>query len=465
MTTNNSLREGTILNSGDTQYKIIRTLGQGGFGITYLVMGELKVGNVTTEAKFAIKEHFPSTFCTRGYENVTPKPDKQQEYDRSKSDFVAEAKKLHSLGTQNNNIVKVNEVFETNGTAYYVMQYINGESLSSYVKSKGKLSYQETLTLLTPIFDAVDFLHKSRINHLDIKPDNIMLHDGITGIVPVLIDFGLSVHFRKNGDKTSPKGVQGVSDGYSPLEQYAGIKDFIPATDIYALMATLLFCLTGEKPKSAAELKLSEIRFSLAKIVPYDSIDGICKALNKSYEDRTSSISLLKADLGLSSSSGTITNVLDHDKEKNKRNRLFAFSIASILVVILLYIFCFTPAHTDNPSEQDSINVTSIVTPEPNLMPSPVQASTPQPVKPEPIEPAISSGTLSLGYGTWIGGIKNGKPDGKGKVVFNSTHIVDRSTSYKANPGDYFIATYESGHLISGKLYDGSGNLLKTIIP
>ncbi len=479
----NHLQEGAILNSGTVKYKIIGVLGQGGFGITYLVMGELKVDNVTTEAKFAIKEHFPSAFCTRENGHVTPKPDKQQEYKHSKLDFVAEAKKLHSLGAQNSNIVKVNEVFETNGTAYYVMQYINGESLSSYVKSKGKLNYQETLTLLTPIFDAVDFLHKSRINHLDIKPDNIMLHDGINGIVPVLIDFGLSVHFKKNGDKTSPKGVQGVSEGYSPLEQYAGIKEFIPATDIYALMATLLYCLTGDKPKSAAELKLPEIRFSIAKIVPQDSIDGICKALNKSYENRTSSISLLKTDLGLSSSSGTITDVLDPNKGRNKRIRLFVFLIAAVLVVILLCISWFKRplVHPDNPSVSDSISDTTIdetidsavvdPVPDPNSRINsettvpPEPSPTPQPVKLEPVRPVVSSGTLSLGYGTWTGGIKNGKPDGNGKIVFNSTHKVDRSTSYKANPGDYFIATYESGHLISGRLYDSSGKLLKTIIP
>ena len=76
-----------------------------------------------------------------------------------------------------------------------------------------------------------------------------------------------------------------------------------------------------------------------------------------------------------------------------------------------------------------------------------------------------TNGTLSLGYGTWTGEIKNGKPNGRGKIVFTSSHRIDRSTREIANPGDYFIANYDNGHLINGKLYDSTGNLLKTIIP
>lgn len=91
---------------------------------------------------------------------------------------------------------------------------------------------------------------------------------------------------------------------------------------------------------------------------------------------------------------------------------------------------------------------------------------TPVPSKPktEKVQ-AQTSGTLSLGYGTWSGGISGGKPDGHGRLTFNSSHKVDRSSSVVANPGDYFIATYDRGSLISGKLYDSGGNLLKTIIP
>lgn len=82
-----------------------------------------------------------------------------------------------------------------------------------------------------------------------------------------------------------------------------------------------------------------------------------------------------------------------------------------------------------------------------------------------PTQPIATSGTLSLGYGTWKGGIMNGKPHGKGKITFTATHAVDRSSTLQANPGDYFEANYDRGSLISGKLYDSAGSLLKTIIP
>lgn len=485
------LAPGTILDSGETRYRVVNVLGQGGFGITYLVMGEVKVGNVTTEAKFAIKEHFPTAFCKRSGNEVVPDADKQAEFEHSKNDFISEAKKLYALGSQNENIVKVNEIFATNGTAYYVMQYINGVSLTKYVESKGKLTYTEAVKLLSPIIDAVGFLHKSRINHLDIKPDNIMLHDGVDGVTPILIDFGLSVHFKKNGDKTSPKGVQGVSEGYSPLEQYAGIKEFIPATDIYALMATLLFTLTGTRPRPASELKTSEVREALKRIVPQQALDGICKALNKSYEDRTPSIGALKADMGLSTG-GSSTVVIDvNDKDDARKRKMLYIGIAAALAVIVLIIALWPKSgageKASEPVVADSViaDTTAVATdtvvpvpqqtvPETQLAPQPQQqqpaqqspAVQQQATQPQPAPaPQPTSGTLSLGYGSWRGGIYGGKPDGKGTLTFTSTHQVDRSVSVMANPGDYFVATYERGALISGKLYDADGNLIKTIIP
>ena len=498
-----SLKIGTILNNGEWRYRIVDVLGQGGFGITYLAIGEVKVGNVTTDAKFAIKEHFPNTFCNRQGQSVVAKEDKVSDYARSISDFISEAKKIHALGTKNENIVKVNEVFEENQTAYYVMQYINGVSLTDYVKSKKKLSYNEALTLLLPIINAVDYLHKSRINHLDIKPDNIMLHDSIDGKVPVLIDFGLSVHFKKNGDKTSPKGVMGVSEGYSPLEQYAGIKEFNPATDIYSLAATMLYALTAVTPKGASDLKLSEVRTNLAKLAPQQAIDALCKALNKSYEDRTSSVNAFKADLGVVGTGGPDTDPINPDDDKRKKYLIIGLSIIAIIAVLVCCVLLNThkkePQPTPIPIEvNDSISPdepTAVVSPakeekqEESEREQPaqnnqnqqsgnnnqIQHSTssqtqhqtiyqPQ-AQEEPLKPVATTGTLSLGYATWKGGIKNGKPDGKGRMTFTSTHTVDRRSSVEANSGDYFEATYENGSLISGKLYDSNGNLLKTIIP
>lgn len=487
------LEIGTVLNNGEYKYRIEDVLGDGGFGITYLAIGEVKVGNVTTEAKFAIKEHFPNSFCTRQGQTVIPKDDKSSDYEKSKTDFISEAKKLHALGTQNENIVKVNEVFEENQTAYYVMQYIKGVSLAGYVKSKKKLTYEETLSLVQPIMDAVAFLHKSRINHLDIKPDNIMLDGGNKGKEPVLIDFGLSVHFKKNGDKTSPKGFIGVSEGYSPLEQYAGINEFNPATDIYAIAATMVYALTGTAPKKASELKLSDVRNQLTKYnVPQQAIDALCKALNKSDEDRTASVSAFKADLGIVESGGNDTVPISIDDEKWKR--ILRIVITAIVTIAIIVLLVWRPIQElvnkpDDPVDSDTIVHTDTIHAQPDapvvIPPKPdstiiVQTDTqtsnqqgdlvvappkPTPTVITPSQPVTTTGTLSLGYATWRGGIKNGKPDGKGRMSFTTTHVVDRRSPVKAHSGYYFDATYENGILISGKLYDSDGNLIDTIIP
>ena len=77
----------------------------------------------------------------------------------------------------------------------------------------------------------------------------------------------------------------------------------------------------------------------------------------------------------------------------------------------------------------------------------------------------VIEGTLQFYFGTWIGGIKNGKPDGRGRMTYTATHTIDKYSSSVANPDDYLVGTYDNGQLISGKLYDKNGNLLKTIIP
>lgn len=499
------LRRDVVLDAGDVKYRVVDVLGQGGFGITYLVMGEIRKGNITTEGRFAIKELFPDQFCSRVGQTVVPHPDNEEEFHRSKADFIAEARKLHALGTQNDNIVRVNEVFEANGTAYYVMQFINGQSLAEYVKSRGKLGYREAVTLLEPIIDAVGYLHKSRINHLDIKPANIMLHEGAEGLMPVLIDFGLSMHFKKNGDRTTTKGVHGVSEGYSPLEQYAGIREFMPSADIYSLMATLLYCLTGERPESAATLRIADVRKVLEKSVPPEALDGICKALNKSYEARTQSVALLKSELGVNTPcQGNDTVVINVEGIRRKRRRIFVASVVGIAAVCLaagiwlgMHASSFGDASTDNKADtatvtppplpilKDSITSEDVAKPEEEQTtpsttkeePQKQESTKPEPKKqeqkisdsqpsaPKPTASKATTGTLSLGYGIWSGGIRDGKPDGKGKLTFTAVHRVDRSTDYEGRPGDYFIATYTDGRLDYGKLYDSEGNLLKTIIP
>lgn len=499
---------GAILHNGNLKYRIAKVLGSGGFGITYLATAEVKVGNVFTEASFAIKEHFPESICHRTGDRVEANQDKAADFAKSKGDFMAEARKLHALGASNNNIIKVNEAFEENGTAYYVMQYLKGQPLSDYVLSNGKLAYTQAAKLLAPIFRAVDFLHRSRINHLDIKPENIMLRQDMDGLTPVLIDFGLSVHFDNRGNRTTPLSVIGISEGYSPIEQYAGITEFSPQADVYSLAATLLFALTGQTPPKASAIKASDISSSLAGMIPKHAENAICKAMAKSADSRTSSVAAFMSGLGMTMP-GMTSEASVHSyppscatrpytgrtkplsaKSSHRGALLICLGIAAALAVAAALYIKLSPKSESARATGNAADSTEIVqhttiqtadtantTPSAGEIANNIQqaqatigiAAAPEP-SPSPASPAAStnssySGTLSFGYATWEGAAVNGKPDGKGKLTFQTKHRVVNSRPDEANPGDYFIGTYDAGSLISGKLYDKDGNVITTIIP
>ena len=197
---------GAKLQSPKRVYTIERVLGQGGFGITYKVSAKIKVENVTVRTYFAIKEFFMSDSCERDNNNSicysSPVKDKVEE---GKADFYAEAQRLNRISLSHPNLIHVNEVFKANNTVYYVMEYLDGGSLRSYVHKHRPLSEEKALEFMLPIMKAVDVLHQNRMTHLDIKPDNIMLkHEEETGnMIPVLIDFGLAKHYDEQGRPTS----------------------------------------------------------------------------------------------------------------------------------------------------------------------------------------------------------------------------------------------------------------------
>lgn len=254
----NFLAPDSILRSPNHTYNIRSVLGSGGFGITYRATMQITSGTgMPVMAVVAIKEHFLSNDCERDSttQSVSYSQPARDRVERSRRDFAGEAKRLQTIASGHANIVQVSEVFDANNTSYYVMEYLEGESLADYVKRHGPLSEQETVGIMHPIIDAVSFLHRNRITHLDIKPANIMLSKDAEGKArPVLIDFGLSKHYNADGSATSTINLQGYSDGYAPVEQYVGISTFSPASDVYSLAATILFCLTGKTPPKSIEL-------------------------------------------------------------------------------------------------------------------------------------------------------------------------------------------------------------------
>lgn len=239
----------------------------------------------------AIKEHFIKADCMRDADTmkVTYSLPAKNRVELSRKDFISEVRRLGSI--DHPNVVKVNEVFEANNTAYYVMELLEGQSLKDYVTQRGCLTVDETMSILRPVIDAVGFLHTNHITHLDIKPVNIMLttddHDHPR---PVLIDFGLSKHFDEDGCATSTINIQGYSEGYAPIEQYTGFSYFNPPADVYALAATILFSLTGQQPPQAVELP-NRLDTILATFnAPRHLKDALKNALGFSRDNRTPDI-------------------------------------------------------------------------------------------------------------------------------------------------------------------------------
>ena len=240
------MRPGAILNE---RYVIGRALGHGGFSVTYLAWDALLLHKV------AIKEYLPSEYATRrpGESRLTIFSGKEGEYFQfGKEKFLDEAKRLSAFQNEDG-IVHVYDCFSANETAYLVMEYLDGITLSEYLKKEaavspqGRIAPEEAISMLTPVMLSLQRVHDSGMIHRDIAPDNIMLlKDG--GVR--LIDFGAARHAVHDCGKSMTVIIK---DGYSPEEQYNSHGVQGPAADVYALSATLYQMITGITPPGAIE--------------------------------------------------------------------------------------------------------------------------------------------------------------------------------------------------------------------
>lgn len=238
---------GTTLQMG--KYRIVRFIASGGFGNTYEVL------NVEFEERMAMKEFFMRGVNEREDDSVSvsvSNADNKKQFEAQKTKLKKEARRLRKL--HNENIVKVHDLFEENGTVYYVMDYIDGESLSKRIKrTDTSLSEDEVSGILPQLLNALDEVHRNGIWHLDIKPANIMVDSHGKAL---LIDFGASKQLRSSeGYSVSTSTAMCYTPGYAPMEQIEQDFDkFGPWTDFYALGATLYCLLTTNKPPSTSEI-------------------------------------------------------------------------------------------------------------------------------------------------------------------------------------------------------------------
>jgi non-specific serine/threonine protein kinase len=238
---NKALPPGTVLR----EWRLEDVLGVGGFGIVYRGRG------IYFDELVAIKEYFPSSISERDEEDtVVPiDSDAEEVHALGLKKFVEEAKLLWNLSTptRHPNIVNVRSLFEVHGTAYMVMDFEDGNSLSRLLKQGQRLNERRLLNIIKPVAEGLDRAHRVGVLHRDIKPPNILINpDGR----PVLIDFGSA---RFEAAEATSTSVTFHTPPYAAIEQYVKTYPQGPWTDIYALGVVLYECVAGEKPPEVLE--------------------------------------------------------------------------------------------------------------------------------------------------------------------------------------------------------------------
>jgi serine/threonine protein kinase len=361
----NSLAKETTLQGG--KYQIERTLGQGGFGITYLAV------QTVLNRKVAIKEFFMKDFCFRDSSSHTVllfSGGNENQVVLYKKKFIKEARNLARL--HHPHIINVMDVFEENDTVYYVMPNISGGSLQDIVKSKCKLSEDKAMRYIQQIALALKYMHEEmHICHYDVKPANILVDDKNNAI---LIDFGISKNYDVQGHETTTTPI-GMSDGYSPIEQYQqNMEEFSPSSDVYSLGATLYFLLHGKKPISAVLRAEQEALFIDEKISP--NVKQIIKSsMMISRRNRPRSMELFFGNNGqhganTSLGDGENTVVISSVKvnpdthqanassysNHNKANNLWLFLVIGIIAVAVAIVFYVQNQESKEPERVEKAN-------------------------------------------------------------------------------------------------------------
>ena len=226
------------------KYVVGRVLGQGGFGITYIGW------DLALERKVAIKEYYPSgqVSRTQGTQSLTWYTTEQASVARKSGMemFLKEARKMVKVDNIPG-VVRVLELFQENGTAYIVMEFVEGETLKTRLQKTGPLSWSQATAIFEPVVHAMSKVHRAGLVHRDLSPDNLMLT--ADGSVKIL-DLGAAKDLNVNSGASS---MQVAKSGFSPLEQYTQRGNSGPWTDVYAMAATIYYTLTGKLPPNAVD--------------------------------------------------------------------------------------------------------------------------------------------------------------------------------------------------------------------
>lgn len=307
------------------RYEIEKTLGQGGFGITYAAMDKKLLGRV------AVKEYFPASLAVRQGERVEVLgADAGPRFEKGRQRFMEEAKTLAGL-SQTAGIVRVLGCFEERGTAYMVMEYVQGRSLRCWLEEQETLpAFQGAAELLEPVCRALEQVHKKGLIHRDICPDNLLMRDNGT---LTLIDFGAARAYYRQEEEALTRTVL-VHQGYAPPEQYESKGKQGPWTDVYGLAATLYEMVTGTMPPSAPRRLGGEKLYppsAYGADITAEQEEALLRGLKLEVRERFASVKAFECALLPAEENGS----------RRKKGRLLprVFAGGAVLGLILLCLF------------------------------------------------------------------------------------------------------------------------------
>lgn len=459
------LKIGTILQNGT--YRIVKVLGQGSFGITYLAKAKLRtqgnLGSMNVEAQVAIKEFFMSEVNSRRSDGSSVEGSSGSVFANYRKKFKKEAENLSKLSLSN--IVKVVDVFDENNTTYYVMEFIEGKNLDDYIKQKGSLPEPEAISIIKEVGNALEYMHSRKMLHLDIKPKNIMRKpDGTI----YLIDFGLSKQFTDNGEPESSTSIGLGTPGYAPIEQSSYKQDgTFPATlDVYALGATMFKMLTGKRPpeatiilnegfpsvelsnKGISDNTISTIKAAMisTKKERYQTIKAFVENLNK---DDIEDVTIIEQP---AQNPESIHSTNPSPKPNSKSKWIWSAVLFLVLIVasILWKVYSIQKETSEGEIITDSIgnNLASINHVEKMKWESPLGEAV---YTGDVEQDSVPGSTKLIPHGRGVAKIAKGKYSGNvydGDFEWGKMH---GKATYTLKNGDVFVGTFVNGEYAKGR--------------
>lgn len=475
-----ALRVNTSLQGG--KYRIVRFIASGGFGCTYEAL------HTMLQKRVAIKEFFVKDFCNRdettGSVSVGT-TSREALVSKLKKKFLEEARSLSRLNHPG--IVRVTDVFEENGTAYFVMDYIEGESLGEMVKKYGPIPERQAVKYILDVCSALEYVHANNRLHLDIKPGNIIVAGNGNAI---LIDFGASKQYdEESGENNST--LLGKTPGYAPLEQLGNdVSTFLPATDIYSLGATLYKLLTGVTPPGSNHLASGEPLPPLPPATSQGVYNAIMWALELNKHSRPQSVNdfrnaIYGAPVGAHTQPQQHTveeTVVEHQYDmeqdlpvkKSKYKRIVV--IATVCLVGVIVLLSARGCSGDNVDRGYAVQTDTLaavidsVTDMPFVNSKGTRFSYTGPIDKDSVPDGVGKGVYQEGTykGVYVKGLRHGDAiydTGDGENHFEGTYEDDMYKEGKLIYKDksYYKGTFKDNNFYNGTFHNADGSVYHTV--